>query len=138
MGSIECQDVEAYTLPPWKILIVGGCYAGLAAAVNLLDLCDARPARFNLSEIRCSSPRRKIPLEITISQHLTQIRSPDRKPSCPRGSRVYFESLGQVRARCSTKAPEHQNHTRDRQLGRLRRESCTDHSVRLSGMFHPI
>ena len=28
-----------------KVLVIGGCYAGLAAALNLLDLCSGRPVR---------------------------------------------------------------------------------------------
>lgn len=31
---------------PYKILVIGGSYGGLAAAFNLLDLCAAKPARF--------------------------------------------------------------------------------------------
>lgn len=28
------------TANPFKVLIAGGCYSGLAAAINLLDKCD--------------------------------------------------------------------------------------------------
>ncbi|EOO02375.1 putative pyridine nucleotide-disulfide oxidoreductase-like protein [Phaeoacremonium minimum UCRPA7] len=30
---------------PYKALVLGGSYGGLSAALNLIDLCDARPAR---------------------------------------------------------------------------------------------
>jgi len=32
---------------PVKVLVIGGCYGGLATALNLLDLCHGRPARFS-------------------------------------------------------------------------------------------
>lgn len=28
-----------------KVLVIGGCYGGLSAALNLLDLCNGRRAR---------------------------------------------------------------------------------------------
>lgn len=38
---------------PFRVFIAGGCYAGLAAAINLLDACD-------------KSPDTTIPVDITI------------------------------------------------------------------------
>lgn len=29
---------------PYKVFIVGGCYSGLAAAINLLEKCDNKGA----------------------------------------------------------------------------------------------
>lgn len=34
------------TTSPIKILIAGGSYAGLSAAVNLIDLCQGKRTRF--------------------------------------------------------------------------------------------
>jgi hypothetical protein len=31
---------------PTRVLVAGGSYGGLAAALNLLDLCERKPARF--------------------------------------------------------------------------------------------
>lgn len=47
---------------PIEVLIVGGCYAGLAAATNLLDLCEGRPSRFANTE----HLQKKISVKITI------------------------------------------------------------------------
>ncbi|KAI2615201.1 FAD/NAD(P)-binding domain-containing protein [Hypoxylon sp. NC1633] len=53
MGSYF-SDVSATRSPanPYKVLIAGGCYAGLAAAINLLEKCDTIEA--------------PIPVEVTI------------------------------------------------------------------------
>lgn len=48
---------------PQRVLIAGGCYAGLAAALNLVDLCDGRTARF---VTEAELPPLPIPVEITI------------------------------------------------------------------------
>jgi len=49
MGSIaEHPDhlvVSAAPLPPFKVLVIGGSYGGLSAALNVQDLCSARPPR---------------------------------------------------------------------------------------------
>lgn len=48
---------------PHRVLVVGGCYAGLAAATNLLDLCEGRAPRFAPG----SEPtQQKLSIEITI------------------------------------------------------------------------
>jgi hypothetical protein len=43
MGSIE----EDFTIKkaPTKVLVIGGCYGGLSAALNLLDLCKGQRSR---------------------------------------------------------------------------------------------
>lgn len=51
--------------PPFKVLVVGGSYAGLAATVNLLDLCHGHKNRFNLDP-EDNGPGHKVPVEITI------------------------------------------------------------------------
>ena len=51
------------TQKPQKILIVGGCYAGLSAAVNLLDLAEGRPVRFAPTTEYLKQP---VPVEVTI------------------------------------------------------------------------
>ena len=47
-----------------RILIVGGCYAGLAAATNLLDLCDGLPPRFAPN---AEYLKRRVPINISIA-----------------------------------------------------------------------
>ncbi|KAJ5687902.1 hypothetical protein N7536_010521 [Penicillium majusculum] len=51
--------------PPFKVLIVGGSYSGLAATLNLVDLCHGRKCRFNLTE-NDQGPENKIPVQVTI------------------------------------------------------------------------
>ncbi|OJD31296.1 apoptosis inducing factor [Diplodia corticola] len=48
---------------PFKVLVVGGSYAGLSASLNLLDLCHGKPPRF-LPDT--PAPTEKIPVEITV------------------------------------------------------------------------
>ncbi|KAL2429475.1 Oxidoreductase OXR1 [Exophiala dermatitidis] len=50
---------------PFKVLILGGSYGGLAAALNLLDLCNGRPARFTAATAEPFT-HGKIPVDITI------------------------------------------------------------------------
>ncbi|EOD50006.1 putative pyridine nucleotide-disulfide protein [Neofusicoccum parvum UCRNP2] len=49
--------------PPFRVLVIGGSYAGLSAALNLLDLCHGKPARFYPDT---PPPAQKIPVEITL------------------------------------------------------------------------
>ena len=44
MPSID--EVNTADEMPVKVLVIGGSYGGLAAALNLLDLCKGRTARF--------------------------------------------------------------------------------------------
>lgn len=48
---------------PVRILILGGAYGGMAAAMNLADLCVGKPTRFGLAN---PQPGRKMPLDITM------------------------------------------------------------------------
>lgn len=50
---------------PFNVVIVGGSYAGLGTALNLLDLCSGRFPRFEYN-IEGEPDRRKIDVEITI------------------------------------------------------------------------
>ncbi|KAL4776970.1 hypothetical protein BDW60DRAFT_175174 [Aspergillus nidulans var. acristatus] len=50
---------------PFKILILGGSYAGLAAALNLVDLCHGRRHRFSITEGDNGTGKR-IPVQVTI------------------------------------------------------------------------
>ncbi|CAI7588240.1 unnamed protein product [Penicillium glandicola] len=51
--------------PPFRVLIVGGSYSGLAATLNLVDLCHGRKCRFNLDE-KEQAPVNTIPVQVTI------------------------------------------------------------------------
>lgn len=48
-----------------RVLIVGGSYGGLAAALNLNDLAQGRVARFDYSP-DAKAPTSRVPLQITI------------------------------------------------------------------------
>ncbi|KIX08832.1 uncharacterized protein Z518_03489 [Rhinocladiella mackenziei CBS 650.93] len=50
---------------PFKVLVVGGSYGGLGATLNLLDLCNGRPARF-ASDPSASHIPSRIPVDITV------------------------------------------------------------------------
>ncbi|KAJ5301897.1 hypothetical protein PENANT_c062G08435 [Penicillium antarcticum] len=50
---------------PYKVLVIGGSYAGLAATLNLIDLCHGRKCRFNLDP-NAAAPEKKIPVQVTI------------------------------------------------------------------------
>ncbi|KAL1852867.1 hypothetical protein VTK73DRAFT_9121 [Phialemonium thermophilum] len=58
--------------PPVRVLVIGGSYAGLSAALNLQDLCSGRPARCGPrreaeeSETGPSSAPPTLPVDITI------------------------------------------------------------------------
>ncbi|KAH0367910.1 FAD/NAD(P)-binding domain-containing protein, partial [Aureobasidium melanogenum] len=49
-----------------RILVIGGSYAGLAATVNLIDLCDGKQPRFTSASTEEESPKVKLPVDITI------------------------------------------------------------------------
>jgi hypothetical protein len=40
------EGAPSTLVTPFKVLILGGSYGGLAAALHLLDLCKGRPSRF--------------------------------------------------------------------------------------------
>ena len=48
MGSMfesPAAAIDSPAVPPFRVLVVGGSYGGLSAALNLQDLCRGRPAR---------------------------------------------------------------------------------------------
>ncbi|KAG9538412.1 FAD/NAD(P)-binding domain-containing protein, partial [Aureobasidium melanogenum] len=49
-----------------RVLVIGGSYAGLAATVNLIDLCDGKQPRFTSASTEEESPKVKLPVDITI------------------------------------------------------------------------
>jgi hypothetical protein len=49
-----------------RILVIGGSYSGLAATVNLIDLCDGKQPRFTSTSTDVVSPKTKLPIKITI------------------------------------------------------------------------
>ena len=55
--------------PPFRVLILGGSYAGLSAALNLDDLCNNRTARCGKKPddgVESPSPEQAFPVDITI------------------------------------------------------------------------
>lgn len=60
MGS----QFDASELTPFKVLILGGCYGGLSAALNLIDLSEGRAARQGNGVVPGHDG--KIPIDITI------------------------------------------------------------------------
>lgn len=49
-----------------RVLVIGGSYAGLAATVNLIDLCDGKQPRFTSVFTQEEHPKVKLPVDITI------------------------------------------------------------------------
>lgn len=49
-----------------RVLVIGGSYAGLAATVNLIDLCDGKQPRFSSTSTEERTPNIKLPVDITI------------------------------------------------------------------------
>jgi thioredoxin reductase len=49
-----------------RVLVIGGSYSGLAATVNLIDLCDGKQPRFTSTPTDVVSPKTKLPIDITI------------------------------------------------------------------------
>lgn len=59
MGSLPEQQ-------PYRVLIAGGAYGGVSAAVNLLDLSLGRPARLDPKKVAVEEARNGVPIEIYI------------------------------------------------------------------------
>ncbi|EER37011.1 conserved hypothetical protein [Histoplasma capsulatum H143] len=70
MPSNEGSIGSSSTTRPKDVLVVGGSYSGLAAALNLLDLCQGRSCRFaGALDPEISEPaerRERVPIQITI------------------------------------------------------------------------
>ena len=65
MALGEDIPVSPHNETPFRVLVIGGSYAGLAAALNVLDLCNSRPCRFT-GETESFVPSPGIPVKITI------------------------------------------------------------------------
>lgn len=63
MSTKSINKYPEHVQNPIRVVIVGGCYAGLAAATNLLDLCEGRPPRFAPTTVHL---KQQIPIEIII------------------------------------------------------------------------
>ncbi|TQB68712.1 hypothetical protein MPDQ_002892 [Monascus purpureus] len=54
---------------PFRVLVIGGSYAGFATIVNLLDLCHGKPCRFAASKTddasRNEPEQRRVPIQVT-------------------------------------------------------------------------
>ncbi|KAE8356001.1 hypothetical protein BDV28DRAFT_162097 [Aspergillus coremiiformis] len=59
------NEVLAPLLRQFRVLIAGGSYGGLSAALALIDLCKGRPARFS-STPDAKAPQYQIPVHITV------------------------------------------------------------------------
>ncbi|KAK7936695.1 uncharacterized protein PG986_015133 [Apiospora aurea] len=64
------------TANPFKVLIAGGCYSGLAAAINLLDKCDSAldariPVHITIVDERSGfcTPRHRLPLALSDKEY---------------------------------------------------------------------
>lgn len=64
MPSNEGAGVS-HRIDPFKVLVIGGSYGGLATSLNLWDLCNGRSARFNAA-LENEPNDVKIPVEITV------------------------------------------------------------------------
>ncbi|OJJ45846.1 hypothetical protein ASPZODRAFT_143722 [Penicilliopsis zonata CBS 506.65] len=59
------SNENALPIQPVRILVIGGCYGGLAAILALLDLSRGRIARFNFDK-EAQAPTQSVPLAITL------------------------------------------------------------------------
>lgn len=50
---------------PFKVLVIGGCYAGISACLNLLDLCSGRDPR--CGKRVDDSPASLAPIEVEVT-----------------------------------------------------------------------
>ncbi|EEY16943.1 conserved hypothetical protein [Verticillium alfalfae VaMs.102] len=60
MGSLQ------NTIPPFRLLVAGGSYAGLSFVVNLLDICNGRSPRMAHDPYSHHPDFTRIPVDITI------------------------------------------------------------------------
>lgn len=60
MGSLQ------NTVPPFRLLVAGGSYAGLSFVVNLLDICNGRSPRMAHEPYSHHPDFTRIPVDITI------------------------------------------------------------------------
>jgi hypothetical protein len=68
MPSVQELEIPG-DVTPVKILIIGGSYGGLSVALNLLDLCNGKQARFTASgeeKAAAKELQHIVPVEIKI------------------------------------------------------------------------
>lgn len=70
-----------------KVLVIGASYGGLAAALNLLDLCSGRAARFKPAD---DTLELKAPLPISV-----EIRLVDERDGYCENTTNTFQTLNQ-------------------------------------------
>ena len=61
MATIQAKDASS---APVRILVLGGGYAGLAAGLNLLDLCQGKVARFHQSFEKHVDGKPEFPIKV--------------------------------------------------------------------------
>lgn len=59
MSTFQVKDTS-----PLRVLVLGGGYGGLAAGLNLLDLCNGKVARFNQSYESHVEGRPQFPIKV--------------------------------------------------------------------------
>lgn len=59
MATIQVKETA-----PLRVLVLGGGYGGLAAGLNLLDLCNGKVARFNQSFEKHVEGKPKFPIRV--------------------------------------------------------------------------
>lgn len=79
---------------PFKVLVLGGCYAGLSAALNLIDLSEGRAARQGNGVVPAHDG--KIPVDITIVD--------ERDGYCTFFNYLSWEPLASIKLLSMTKA----------------------------------
>ena len=118
MGIKQEYSVKE-SISPVKVLVVGGSYGGLAAALNLLDLCKGKQGRCSRDVEAADGLRVNVPIQIKFVDErdgycksaileraelvLTRFRPLDRIPSCTRLGRICCEVMGQIRKLASFK-----------------------------------
>lgn len=66
--TMTCSLASNGTTRPYRVLVVGASYAGLAFTVNLLDLCHGLPCRFATGGADAPAVKdRQVPVDITIA-----------------------------------------------------------------------
>jgi hypothetical protein len=125
MGSLPVQQ-------PYRILIAGGAYGGVSAAVNLLDLSLGRSARLEPDKAPAEEARDGIPIEIHVVDerdgyckaasltrygvHRTNLtdyyRPHDRLTSRPIIVRLCNKSMAKIRRHRRITTSQCQDHTR--------------------------
>lgn len=63
---LEETPSNAAPSPPYRILVIGSSYGGLATTLNLLDLCQQLPTRFKPEQNLTPVSPIEIPVQITL------------------------------------------------------------------------